>query len=807
MIHITKNFGSPIVYSCFLILIVHTFANGLTVTQPGTGISVIVETSGTYRITTTTPAWTFEGNLAKTLSSISLVNGTDKLGAFTGVTFNLTGTGALQGTIRLYAKQPVAMFSMKTLAAMATMGVTFPNFTNYPKTGMYCMGQKDRKFSDPTFVLSEIGDNSPLVSFNNQGETFIYSAADHFWEVSNSYSGALGSTIKSWAAPLPSGWDHQVILAVGKGVNDVFDAWGEGLRGYYGKPLPSNEAEVPLKKLGFWTDNFAYYYYKVDAPYANYEQQLIAVRDYYKNTVKLPLGYMMLDSWWYKKGCNQKWTDFVGTYLYQASPEVFPSGLNGFYQKMGIPLVTHHRWYEASCSPIAQRYGLSGGLPIKYDAWKEIIYGVGDSGVVTFEQDWLDVNARVGQHIGDFDSAMGNMARACAEKKMTVQYCMAPPMNYMQAMKLSNVTTMRTTDDGYTQGRWNFHILNSRFCWSAGMFPWVDCFKSSDKGSVVSAVISANFFPPSDKMGSEVVANILPATRRDGILVHPDVPALPTDNTLIDLARGVTANPVTCAWTDHGNNLKTFYLWVPGANAASYSFDPVADGKNTPNDFYAYNWFGKTGKLVAAGAKLTNTCYAGTGKFDYWVLAPVAKCGIAFLGDLSKYVSCGRARVNTLSHFETQVTATIDLESQETNVTLSGYATQKPVAVCSDNATLGQVSFINNMFNVVVTPKTGTRTPMTVAFGLDPVATVVPACVKAINPVSVAVRQGLVVVESSHAVDFSVRICNLSGRIIYSRQLGKGRFWSMPEKMLKSGTYMLQVTTPDGLTVKKCIIH
>jgi hypothetical protein len=771
-------------------------------------MSVTVETTGAYSVAATTPAWTFGGNLAKTLSSVTQVNGTDKLGAYTGITFNLTGTGALQGTIRLYAALPVAMFSMKTLAQMATLGVNFPDITTYPTSGMYYMGQRNNTFSVPTFTLSQVGDNSALASFNAQGETFIYSAADHFWEVSTTYSGALRSTIKQWATPLPSGWDHQAILAVGKGINHVFDVWGEGLRGYYGKPLPSNQDELPLRTLGYWTDNQAGYYYYVDPAYANYEEEMMAVKNYFQNTLKLPLGYLMLDSWWYKKGCSQVWNAVgSGIYLYQAHPQVFPSGLNGFHNRIGIPFVTHHRWYETSCSPIATRYGLSGGLPLKYTAWKEIISGVADSGSITFEQDWLDNNARVAQHICDLDSAMGNMARVCAEKKITQQYCMATPMYYQQAMKYPTLTTMRTCNDGYKQSLWNDHIFNSRFSWSAGMFPWVDCFKSSSKGCVVSAVVAANYFPPSDRIGAEVVANILPATRKDGILVHPDVPAVPTDNTYINFGRALTANPVTRTWTDHGNNLKTWYLWVPGANATSYTFNLAQEGVVAPSGVYAYNWFTKTGKTVAAGGQLSDACAYGTDLFHYWVVAPISACGIAFLGDLSKYASCGRNRITALTHSATQVVATVDLEAPELNVTLSGYATEKPNAVCSGNATLGTVSFANNIFSVVLQPKAGARTPMTVAFGKDPliVGTVNPMVTAATLSVTIASAGNVLTVSPGFASSYSVQVLDLSGKLVRAGTAGKWQAWSA---VVPAGaTYLVQIKTPSGTLVKKCVLR
>jgi hypothetical protein len=782
----------------------------LTVNQAATGLSVTVETSGAYSVVATTPAWTFGGNLGKTLSDVAQTDGADKIGKFIGITFTLTGTGPLQGTIRLYERIPVAMFSIKTLAQMATMGVTFPQFTSYPNTSMLYLGQVNNVFTPITHSLGSVGDQSALIAYNAQSETYVFSPADHFWEVSNLYSGSLRSTIKSWVTPLPSGWDHQVILAVGKGINKTCDAWGEGLRGYWGKPLPSNQEDLSMRTLGFWTDNISYYYYRVDAGYANYQAEMLAIKNYYQNTVKIPLWYLMLDSWWYVKGCAQVWNDVSsGIYVYRAHSAVFPSGLNGFHSQIGIPFVVHHRWYEASCSPIATKYGLSGGLPTKYDAWKEIVSGVADSGAICFEQDWLQHKAMVAQHIGDMDSALGNMARVCAEKKITQQYCMTGPMHYLQAAKHPTVNAIRTTDDGYRQAVWNWHILNSRLTWSVGAFPWVDCFKSANKGDVISAVMAANYFPPSDKMGAENMANILPALRRDGILIHPDIPGLPTENTFINLANGAAANPIQRTWTDHGNNLKTWYIWVPGATAASYTFDLAQEGVSAANGAYAYNWQTKTGKTVTTGGQLTGTCASGTQAFDYWVLAPIAPCGIAFLGDLSKYASCGRSRVTALTHSATQVLATIDLEAQEASVTLSGYAATKPSAVCSDNATLGSVNFAGNIFSVALTPKAGTRTPMNVAFGSDPnvgIQRSAPSMLRA-SDIFVSASRGRITADIRQHNDFAVQVFALSGQLMQSAVCRNQVSWTSTGARLKAGTYLVRISTPAVSYVKKCQVR
>ncbi len=790
-------------------------SSGLTVTQSATGISVAVDATGAYTITTTTPPFTFGGNLARTLTNIAQVDASDKIGQYTGITFNLTGTGPLQGTIRLYQRIPVVMFSMKTLAQMASLGLNFPDITTYPTTNMLYMGQQHNTFCVPTFTLTSIGSDAALVSYNAQGQTFVFSAADHFWEVSNSYTNVLRSSVKSWATPLPANWDLQAILAVGNGINHTCDIWGEGLRGYYGKPLTSNQASLPLRTIGYWTDNICYYYYRVDAQFANYEEEMLAVKRHY-DTLRIPMKYFQLDSWWYKKSCSQSWSanGGAGIYDWRAHLAVFPNGLGAFHTRMGVPLFCHHRWYQTGCtppSPVVGQWGLSGGLPIKYAAWQYILDHAPDSGIATFEQDWLDNNALVAQHIGDLDSAMGNMATVCAAYSMDQQYCMPVPMYYQQAAKYPTLTTIRVTGDGYNQSKWNDLIFNSRFAWSMGMFPFYDNNRSTNNqtGCIISAVVTAGLFGPSDQIGAEVAANILPAVRRDGTLIKCDVPALPTEQTYISFAQARVANPVTFTYTDHGNNVKTYYLFVPGAGAPSYSFNPALEGFPAPaNGMYAYNWFSKTGQFVAAGNPLTATCAAGTNAFHYWVVAPVGASGLAFLGDLSKYTSCGRQRITSLVHSPTQLTVWVDLEPQEATVTLSGYATVKPNAICSNNATLGTVNFANNIFSVVLTPNVGARTPMWVVFGQNPVA-VGNAVYRPVrnSEVSVFADRGRLSIDIGTVADFSVYIYTLRGQRCFAADYFNRRSVAIPSFKLKQETYMVEIKQRAGSCVKKFTVR
>src|SRR4029453_4921424 len=128
------------------------------------------------------------------------------------------------------------------------------------------------------------------------------------------------------------------------GINQLFDTWGQALTRGYQKAQPPNDADLTLRKLGYWTDNGATYYYNFD-PSLGYEATLVAVaREFAERGISL--GYLQVDSWWYPKGAAARWEDgSSGIFRYRAAPEAFPDELAGFQQQVGLPLATHAPWF------------------------------------------------------------------------------------------------------------------------------------------------------------------------------------------------------------------------------------------------------------------------------------------------------------------------------------------------------------------------------------------------------------------------------------------------------------------------------
>ena len=131
----------------------------------------------------------------------------------------------------------------------------------------------------------------------------------------------------------------------------------------------------------------------------------------------------------------------------------------------------------------------------------------------------------------------------------------------------------------------------------------------------------------------------------------------------------------------------------------SISFRPNDHG--IAGQSYVYNYLTGAGKLVPAAGTFTDTVNADG---SYYVVAPVGSSGIALLGDAGKFVSLGSKRISQLSDDGT-VRTRVGFATNETSVTLHGYAPRAPTATVTDGA-VGAVHYdaATHLFTVTVTP-------------------------------------------------------------------------------------------------------
>jgi hypothetical protein len=634
---------------------------------------VSVTASGHYEVRLHSPDWTFGGDIGRPVMNITAANGQDPLGDYHQVDFD---DGARSIDIRVYQNAPVVLFTA-TYRSDSPNGDPFPTLTSVPNLP-YRLSYQDLPFSPYQFNTVANAADSPWLLFDPRGDAFLISPASDFpvARMTQGSDGSLARGVDASVAALPAGYTQQTLLVAGHGPDQVFDTWGAAMTTLHAKTRPANDADVTLDKLGYWTDNGATYYYQYD-PGLGYAGTLLAVkRDFDQR--RIALGYLQLDSWWYPKGPHALWDDRDhGIFRYRAAPDLFPDDLAPFQQQVGLPLVTHARWIDPS-SPYRGELAFSGNVMTDPRYWADVMKYLQAGGVVTYEQDWLGAQAQPVYDLSAPHQFMDNMASTAAQDGLTLQYCMPLPRHVLQTVEYSNVTTMRVSDDRFDRNRWDTFLYTSRLASALGVWPWSDVFMSTERNNLLLADLSAGVVGIGDALGTEDAGNLRRVMRNDAVLVKPDVPLVPTDDSILaEAAQGPRAPMVAWTYSDHGS-LRGLYVFAYGRGDApqDISFSPSALGIGGPS--YVYDSFGDSGRLLAADEPMT----ASVGSGSFFVAAPVGPSGIAFLGDADAFASLGRKRISDLSD-DGAVHVSVEFAAGEDSLTLFGFAPGPPSATAA----------------------------------------------------------------------------------------------------------------------------
>ncbi|HEU5122912.1 MAG TPA: autotransporter-associated beta strand repeat-containing protein [Verrucomicrobiae bacterium] len=652
--------------------------NGPAVITNATGLLINMASDGVYTIHSVAPDWTFTGSLGMTPVSLSAVSGTDRIGGYTEFQFRYIASVPHLAGIRLYTNQPVILFTDTSLSDTVN-DLAFPHFTSYPDD-LFHESFSTTYFSPNTF--SQLVDESPWIFFNTNFDCFILSPATNYMVAGNvrNGDGSISCGIKSAIGQLPGGFTHRTVLTIQNGINQTFDTWGRALTGLSGKVRPANDSAVELNKLGYWTDNGAAYYYKYKAA-LGYEGTLLAVRDEFA-TNGFPLSYLQLDSWWYPKGMANTWqgdniNDRGGINLFQADSTLFPNGLADFQQRLGLPLITHSRWIDP-VSPYHSQYAMSANVIVDPAYWNDRMTYLNAGGVITFEHDWLDIRALPLLNLNDPPAFMNGMANAAAARGLNLQYCMALPRHFLQGTLYNNLVTMRVSNDRFETGKWNKFLYTSQLAGAVGCWPWVDVFYSSESRNLLLSTLSAGPVGVGDALGGINGANLSKAVRPDGVIVKPDVPLTPIDQSYVNDAKGLNAPMVAATYVDHDQS-RAAYVFAYARNASSVqtSFTPTQLG--IPGSAYVYDFFNHTGSVVTADSayNFSTTTANNNVNGSYFVVVPVGPSGIALIGDTNKFVTLGKKRISMLSDAGV-LKVTASFAAGETNLTLAGYAPSAP---------------------------------------------------------------------------------------------------------------------------------
>jgi len=677
---------------------------GLTAVEGAGGIASLDAASGRYEVRSQESNWVFAGTLGSAASKLSVQDGQDGLGPYRELSFTWNTAPALLGSIRAYRSRPVLLFAVTTSEPVADGAVIrFPRFTEFPRN-LRAFSYQNSAFAPPSFTLEQ--NATPWLLYDDHGHAAVLSPAANFMIATMQGDGKneIASALNTGVQGLPAGFNHTTLMVLGAGVNATWDAWGDALIRLQGVPRPGNDADVSLRYLGYWTDNGGRYYYDYDRK-LGYAGTLTALVQHYRDEA-IPIRYLQLDSWWYFKTYTdpdgttgkpkrndrlplEEWNRYGGLARYQAHPSVFPQGLAAFQQQAGLPLITHNRWIDLA-SPYRQRYRISGLAAVDPDWWREIMTYLSGAEVVTYEQDWLNVIYEDSPELL-VSPAAGNafsdgMARAAADKGMTLQYSMALPRQFLQGSRYPNLTTIRVSGDRFSRDKWDTFLYTSRLASALGIWPWCDVFMSREADHLLIATLSAGIVGIGDRIGAEDRASLLRAVRPDGVIVKPDTPLIPID-AMYSAAPGRPM--IAAAHTDHGA-LRTSYVFSYSRRpeATSAAFTPAEVGAS--GEVYVYDPRSQSARRLTAGEPFSFVLAANA--TAYFVVLPVTRTGIALVGDAGRFVPDGRKRIASLVDGERGLTLNATFAAQEKSLRLVGYAPQRP-EVTAQVGSVDAVSF------------------------------------------------------------------------------------------------------------------
>ncbi|UJR11990.1 hypothetical protein I4U23_016168 [Adineta vaga] len=227
-------------------------------------------------------------------------------------------------------------------------------------------------------------EGGPIILFNQtqrgEGDMLVISLFSKFMATSlTQTNNTLEYGVMSSMFSITPNYNHSLIVFYSSnGINEGMKLWGRTMQKAYNRTNQYRINDLTINKLGYYTDNGAYYYYNTENN-TNYEQTMLDVI----HNISLPLHYLQIDSWWYYKGIDGGVSEWI------ARPDIFPHGLPEFHRKSeNIPFVAHNRYWSYD-TVYKQNYSFvfdektGKALPVGNDSfWIDLFTQV-------YEQDWL----------------------------------------------------------------------------------------------------------------------------------------------------------------------------------------------------------------------------------------------------------------------------------------------------------------------------------------------------------------------------------------------------------------------------------
>ncbi|CAF1203745.1 unnamed protein product [Rotaria sordida] len=535
----------------------------------------------------------------------------------------------------------------------------------------------------------------PVVLFNltqhGQNDVIILSPFAQFMATSLSQQdnilqyGVMGS-IKT----IPANYNHTMILFYSSnGINDALRQYGNIMQRAYNRDKQYRINDITINYLGYYTDGGAYYYYNTESD-LNYEETILSVH----KKITLPFHYIQLDSWWYYKGLKG------GVSQWKSRPDIFPDGLPSLYHQMdNISLAAHNR-YWALDTVYSDKYNFAFdninemSLPIGNDSfWIDLLSDASQNwGLIMYEQDWLHAQTskfiplRTDINLGE--QWLMSMGKGAEKAGITIQYCSSYPRHALQALEIPRVTQARVSSD-YTShivhkgNQWNIGIT-SMLADALGIAPFKDVFwsTSNEPGSsykpsameplpdreIVLATLSTGPVSPGDAINYTNIERIMRCCRKDGLILKPDRPITMIDSLIADWAENNGNIQGELYSTQTTINNQTFSIIFASSMQKDYLIYPSMI-KGQSGIIWSYenstdiSIFDDTHPLYIPSNKCNSSSFCLWYISPLWQFNDVHHTQYAFMGELNKWTSVSRQRINSID---------INFDQGQTAITIKG---------------------------------------------------------------------------------------------------------------------------------------
>jgi len=656
------------------------------------GLTADIGEDGAVRIGWGQSDWFGPGTVSLPATVHPPVEVVDDLGSSTSVT---VADGPVRCSVRAYSDRAMVVFrieAMTDVEALATgafdhPSVGWPVFTpaeRAPDTspdGLRALAFQLCEFGLPTnagpdldgfFLLPHRTPTGwPLLLSAPDGRTLLVAPLDAFHD---QMIGLNGGTVRcGWHGDLesaPAGFSTDLAVIAGPGPRQCLDTWGGLLLARAGTVRPGRWPDALGSRPSYWTDNGAAYWYRTEPGHDPAGSIVAAVDDLVDKGV--PIGAVQLDSWFYPHDEVRPFdTDAwevppTAMVAWEERTDVLPNGIVELRHRLGErPLVAHIRHLSAA-APIADDVPvyLDGpyAAPATAEAYERWLDQCLAWGVETFEHDWL-VEVFFGvrglrQRPGRARHWQEGLDRAARERGITLQWCMGTPADLAQTVTLTQVTSVRTCGDhGYiaTAGQlWAWFCTTNALARALGLMPFKDVFRADpdvagDNGEP-EALLSALSTGPvglGDRVGRMDPALALRTCRADGLLIKPHTPIAATGRSMLANTGFRDELMVAECYSDHPAGR---WAYVVGLHANPS--DQVVDGElafaelgeSAPiGDVVVWEW--RRGEATPLGPDGRWPVSLASEEWAYLVLAPVLAGGIAVIGDVTKFVTAGDARI------------------------------------------------------------------------------------------------------------------------------------------------------------------